>query len=65
LQLCKWLNKEHDMETSTALIPLVYDLTHILGSSFSPKMRFSEASFCGISIVGGRKVPLWARRSSG
>jgi hypothetical protein len=30
LQLCKWLNERHDMETSSRLIPLVDDLTHIL-----------------------------------
>lgn len=30
LQLCKWLNKKRDMETSSRLIPLVDDLTHIL-----------------------------------
>jgi hypothetical protein len=30
LQLCKWLNEKHDMETSAQLIPLVDDLTHIL-----------------------------------
>jgi len=29
LQLCKWLNKERDMETSSRLIPLVDHLTHI------------------------------------
>jgi hypothetical protein len=30
LQLCKWLNEKPDMETSSRLIPLVDDLTHIL-----------------------------------
>ena len=30
LQLCKWLNERHYMETSSRLIPLVDDLTHIL-----------------------------------
>jgi hypothetical protein len=30
LQLCKWLNEKRDMETSSRLIPLVDDLTHIL-----------------------------------
>ena len=30
LQLCKWLNEKHDMETSSRLLPLVDDLTHIL-----------------------------------
>jgi hypothetical protein len=30
LQLCKWLTEMRDMETSSRLIPLVDDLTHIL-----------------------------------
>jgi hypothetical protein len=30
LRLCKWLNEKRDMETSSRLIPLVDDLTHIL-----------------------------------
>ena len=30
MQLCKWLNEKHDMETSSRPIPLVDDLTHIL-----------------------------------
>src|SRR5262249_48441173 len=30
LQLCKWLNEKRDMETSSRLIPLVDQLTHIL-----------------------------------
>jgi hypothetical protein len=30
MQLCKWLNEKRDMETSSRLIPLVDDLTHIL-----------------------------------
>ena len=30
LHLCKWLNEKRDMETSSRLIPLVDDLTHIL-----------------------------------
>ena len=29
-QLCKSLNEKHDIETSSRLIPLVDDLTHIL-----------------------------------
>jgi hypothetical protein len=29
LQLCKWLNERRDMETSSRLILLVDDLTHI------------------------------------
>jgi len=30
LQLCKWLNERRDMATSSKLIPLVDELTHIL-----------------------------------
>jgi len=30
LKLCKWLNGRRDMETSTRLMPLVDELTHIL-----------------------------------
>jgi len=30
LQLCQWLNEHRDMETSSRLIPVVDDLTHIL-----------------------------------
>jgi hypothetical protein len=30
LQLCKFLNDKRDMETSSSLIPLVNELTHIL-----------------------------------
>jgi hypothetical protein len=30
LQLCKWLNDKRDIATSSRLIPLVDDLTHIL-----------------------------------
>jgi hypothetical protein len=30
LQLCKFLNEKRDMATSSRLIPLVDDLTHIL-----------------------------------
>jgi hypothetical protein len=30
MQVCKWLNEKHDMDTSSRLIPLVDDLTHIL-----------------------------------
>jgi len=29
-KVCKWLNEKHDIETSSRLIPLVDDLTHIL-----------------------------------
>jgi hypothetical protein len=30
LELCKWLNEKRDTATSSRLIPLVGDLTHIL-----------------------------------
>ena len=30
MELCKWLNEKRDMETSSRLIPLVDDFTHIL-----------------------------------
>jgi hypothetical protein len=30
MQLCKWLNERRDVATSSRLIPLVDDLTHIL-----------------------------------
>jgi hypothetical protein len=30
LQLCKFLNEKRDMETSSRLIPIVDDLTHLL-----------------------------------
>ena len=30
MQLCEWLNETRDTETSSRLIPLVDDLTHIL-----------------------------------
>jgi hypothetical protein len=30
MQLCKWLNEKRDLDTSSRLIPLEDDLTHIL-----------------------------------
>jgi hypothetical protein len=39
LQLCKWLNEKHDMETSSRLIPLVDDLTHILIEAGKNKLQ--------------------------
>jgi hypothetical protein len=30
MQLCKWMNEKRDMDTSSRLIPLVDELTHIL-----------------------------------
>jgi hypothetical protein len=39
LQLCKWLNEKHGMETSSRLIPLVDDLTHILIEAGKNKLQ--------------------------
>jgi hypothetical protein len=39
LQLCKWLNEKHDMATSSPLIPLVDDLTHILIEAGKNKLQ--------------------------
>lgn len=30
IQLCTWLNERRDLDTSSRLIPLVYELTHLL-----------------------------------
>jgi hypothetical protein len=38
-QLCKWLNEKRDMETSSRLIPLVDDLTHILIEAGKNKLQ--------------------------
>ena len=39
LQVCKWLNDKRDMETSSRLIPLVDDLTHILIEAGKNKLQ--------------------------
>jgi hypothetical protein len=39
LQLCKFLNEKRDMETSSRLIPLVDDLTHILLEAGKKKLH--------------------------
>jgi hypothetical protein len=39
LQLCKFLNEKRDMETSSCLIPLVDDLTHILLEAGKKKLH--------------------------
>jgi hypothetical protein len=39
LDLCKWLNETRDMETSSRLIPLVDDLTHILIEAGKNKLQ--------------------------
>ena len=44
LQLCKWLNEKRDMETSSRLIPLVDDLTHILIEAGKNKLHKSTAA---------------------
>ena len=41
-QLCKSLNEKRDMETSSRLIPLVDDLTHILIEA--GKNNYSDAT---------------------
>ena len=38
-EVCKWLNKRRDMETSSRLIPLVDDLTHILVGAGKNKLH--------------------------
>ncbi len=38
-RLCKWLNEKRDMETSSRLIPLVDDLTHILVEAGKNKLH--------------------------
>jgi hypothetical protein len=39
MQLCKFLNEKRDMETSSRLIPLVDDLTHILIEAGKNKLQ--------------------------
>jgi hypothetical protein len=39
LQLCKFLNEKRDMATSSRLIPLVDDLTHILIEAGKNKLQ--------------------------
>jgi len=39
MQLCKWLNEKRDTETSSRLIPLVDDLTHILAEAGKNKLH--------------------------
>jgi hypothetical protein len=39
MQLCKWLNEKRDMGTSSRLIPLVDDLTHILIEAGKNKLQ--------------------------
>jgi hypothetical protein len=39
LQLCKWLNEKRDMATSSRLMPLVDDLTHILIEAGKNKLQ--------------------------
>ena len=43
LQLCKWLNEKRDMETSSRLIPLVDDLTHILIEAGKAKLHCCDS----------------------
>jgi hypothetical protein len=44
LQLCKLLNEKRDMETSSRLIPLVDDLTHILIED-PPQLKPQEVDY--------------------
>jgi hypothetical protein len=46
MQLCKWLNKKRDIETSSRLIPLVDDLTHILIEA--ARTNYTDAAIQGI-----------------
>jgi hypothetical protein len=39
MQLCKWLNEEHDIKVSSGLIPLVDDLTHVLVETCKNKLQ--------------------------
>ena len=39
MQLCKFLNEKRDMATSSRLIPLVDDLTHILIEAGKNKLQ--------------------------
>jgi hypothetical protein len=42
IQLCKWLNEKRDMATSSRLIPLVDDLTHILIEAGKNKLQWVD-----------------------
>jgi hypothetical protein len=42
VQLCKWLNEKRDMATSSRLIPLVDDLTHILIEAGKNKLQWVD-----------------------
>jgi hypothetical protein len=54
LELCKWLNEKRDMATSSRLIPLVDDLTHILIEAGKNKLhwRDDDATLQGILHPG-------------
>jgi hypothetical protein len=39
MQLCKWMNEKRDMDTSSRLIPLVDELTHILIEAGNNKLH--------------------------
>ena len=38
-QVCKWLNERRDLETSSRLLPLVDDRTHILLEASKNKLH--------------------------
>ena len=46
MQLCKWLNEKRDMKTSSRLIPLVDDLTHILIEAGKAKLHCCSFGQC-------------------
>ena len=50
LQLCKWLNEKRDMETSSRLIPLVDDLTHILIEAGKNKLH-TDAKYVHLTVL--------------
>jgi hypothetical protein len=52
LRLCKWLNEKRDMETSSRLIPLVDDLTHILIEAGKNKFTLMMQPYKGYFIDG-------------
>ena len=46
--MCKWLNEKRDLETSSRLIPLVDELTHILAEAGKNKLQMPKS----VLIVG-------------
>jgi hypothetical protein len=52
LQPCKFLNEKRDMETSSRLIPLVDDLTHISDRSGQEQITLMMQPYKGYFIDG-------------